>query len=398
MSKTLPIFIFSIFADVVCSNSIARIFAMQSYFSPLLLTLTMLGLQMLAAPLQAGFSDFHLRKKGLMIALFCSGLSLIFFSFAHAPSIIAIIFLWLGLVTNSFFGNTIPIVWSALADEQKKNLRFSFALTTCAYPTGYIMLAFLTLSSRTPDAHWKWEDIIIPSTLLILSFVFVWKYYWDTADKRKLNNTKKPGFVKLACSEFFALLKQLQNSTTLFGLLAYFLWASSQYSSLLTLVNSQRYAFEVIVMMIGYFVGVGLLGFSSRIRDEKMIRRAFILTTTAFALFFVLTPLLKQSNILLPTCGFFYTMGNAFLSSTIFTLFSKEREIHEQGKGFGLIVAADSAGFFVGIIAERISYYFKIQIEYVMLFSFLVFLISWFPYRAYEKRRKNAARISHVLQ
>ena len=126
---------------------------------------------------------------------------------------------------------------------------------------------------------------------------------------------------------------------------------------------------------------------------KKIIKTAFIITVSAMLLFFIFIPLMKNGLFLLSTCCCFYTLSNAFLTSSIFSLFSKEREIHQQGKGFGLIVAADSAGFLVGVIAEKGFENFQIAIEYAILVSLLVFLISWFPYSAYEKGRKNANRV-----
>jgi hypothetical protein len=146
-------------------------------------------------------------------------------------------------------------------------------------------------------------------------------------------------------------------------------------------------------MMFGYFTGVAILGCCKKIRDEKIIKAAFIITISAMFLFFVANPIMRDSSIALSICYFFYTLGNAFLTPS---LFSKEREIHEQGKGFGLVVAADSAGFLVAVIVVKIFDYLKLELEYMTLFSFVIFLISWFPYSAYEKTRENAARFSNA--
>jgi MFS family permease len=354
----------------------------------------MLILQMFAAPLQAGFSDFYFRKKGLLVALTCSLLSLLLISFFNAPGVLAIIFICTGLLINSFLGNIIPITWSALADEQKKNLRFSLALTTSAYAIGYIILALLIEAPSTVANIWLWEDVILPSILLVVSFILVWKFFRDASDKRALNGNTKQRFSELVRTEISALAKELKSTTTRLGLSAYFLWAASQYSTLLTLVNSPKYATTVIIMMFGYFAGVTILGFCKKIRDEKIIKTAFIVTISSMSLFFVSSYFVKIDFFLLSFCFFFYTLGNAFLTPSIFSLFSKEREIHQQGKGFGLIVAADSAGFLVGVMAEMGFNYSRLDLQYLILFSFLIFGLSWFPYSGYEKKRKNASRIT----
>ena len=74
------------------------------------------------------------------------------------------------------------------------------------------------------------------------------------------------------------------------------------------------------------------------------------------------------------------------------SLFSKERAIHNQGKGFGLIVSADSSGFLAGSTIVIILNHLGVKLEYVFLISFISFLMSWFPYIEYEKRRKNTVR------
>lgn len=396
MNRPLLILIFSILADVVCNNSMIQVFGVQTHFNPLILVATMLILQMLAAPIQAGFSDFYCRKKSLIFSLCFSFLGLLCFISAKSSGIFSMIFLWTGLFINASLGNIVPISWSALADSQEKNLRFFLALTTSAYAVGYIILAVLskTVPERVSENVWLWQDILIPLGLIILAALLVWKFYVDLKDKQKSSSfskkNEKPRFTKLAHSEFIALSKEINCRTTLLGMLAYFCWATSQYSSLLFLVNSQKYAPTVVIMMIGYFMGVAILGYYKRIADEKIIRLAFIITISSMFLFFILNPFMKDNNISLSACFFLYTLGNAFLTPSIFSLFSKEREIHEQGKGFGLIVSADSAGFLIAVFGLETFKHFALKIENVLLFSFIVFLISWFPYLAYEKNRRNA--------
>ena len=74
------------------------------------------------------------------------------------------------------------------------------------------------------------------------------------------------------------------------------------------------------------------------------------------------------------------------------SLFSKERTVHNQGKGFGLIVSADSCGFLAGSVIVITINYLSFKLEYIFLISFISFLMSWFPYIEYEKRRKNTVR------
>ena len=391
MKKYLFILISAILADVVCNNSIVQVFEIQSHFSSLVLIISMLCLQMLAAPVQAGFSDFYYRRKSLMVALVASFISLFLLINSKSSSSITSFFLLLSLVINASFGNTVPIAWSALADIQQKKLRFYLGLTTTAYAIGYIALALFGKTGQLSRNAWLWQDIILPLTLVGLSIMFVWRFYYDLRDKQLKN--KNPNFFELARSEFKSLSEELKSRSTLFGLLAYFCWACSQYSVLLLLLESQQHNTTVVIMMVGYIVGVSILGFSHKVKDEKIIRLAYLITIISIILFFCVNPLWHDSEILFSISGFLYTWGNAFLTPSIFSLFSKEREIHEQGKGFGLIVSADSAGFLIGVILGQLFNNYKIDPEYMIMFSSVVFLISWFPYSIYEKTRKNSERI-----
>lgn len=392
MKKFLFILISAILADVVCNNSIVHVFEIQSHFSSLALILIMLCLQMIAAPIQAGFSDFYYRRKSLIVALLVSFISLFLLIYSKSSSSIASIFLLLSLVLNACLGNTIPIAWSALADIQHKKLRFYLALTTTAYAIGYIALALFGKTGNLSENAWLWQDIILPLCLVGLSIVFIWKFYTDVEDKRLKN--ENPHFSGLARTEFKSLLKELENRSTLMGLLAYFCWACSQYSVLLMLLESQEHNITVVIMMTGYIVGVSVLGFKHQVRDEKIIRSAYFITIISIVLFFSGNLFSHDSEILFSISGFLYTWGNAFLTPSLFSLFSKEREIHEQGKGFGLIVSADSAGFLIGVILVQVFSNYKIDSEYMILFSSIVFLISWLPYSIYEKIRKNSTRFN----
>ena len=141
MNRYLPILIFCILANVVGNNSILRVFRDQIPLIALVLSITMIVLQIVAAPIQAGFSDFYCRRKSLIVSLIFSCLSLVVLIFFKSIGLLSLIPLVLVVFMNGMFGNTIPLAWAALADTQKKNLRFSLALTTGAYSIAYMILA-----------------------------------------------------------------------------------------------------------------------------------------------------------------------------------------------------------------------------------------------------------------
>jgi hypothetical protein len=145
MSKYLPILIFCILANVVGDNAILRVFGDQTPLLALILPTVMIVLQILAAPVQAGFSDFYCRRNSLIISLAFTSLSLILLVFFKSKHLLTIFPLVLVALMNGVFGNTVPLAWAALADMQKTNLRFSLALTTGAYSIAYMILAISNL-------------------------------------------------------------------------------------------------------------------------------------------------------------------------------------------------------------------------------------------------------------
>lgn len=238
------------------------------------------------------------------------------------------------------------------------------------------------------------EDIF-STALFIGSILLCLLILKDTRDVKKKSYGKnaKRKFLDLICSEFRLLGKELKSRSTQLGLLAYFLWATSQYMILVLFTDFQiKYTFTVIVMMFGYLMGIAILGFCKRVSDAKVIRVGFLLTIFSFLLFFVMDFFAQDNTDAITIASFIYTMGNAFLSPGMLSLFSKERPIHNQGKGFGLIVSADSSSFLVGSIIVVIVNYWSVKLEYVFLMSFMCFLFSWIPYIKYEKRHVNASR------
>jgi MFS family permease len=401
MNKYLPLLIFFILADVIGDNSIVQIFGTQPPFSALMLSMGFLVMQILAAPIQAGFSDFYCRRKSLIVALSFSFLSFVFLFFTKTEGSSSILLFVLILLIKGALGNTVPLSWSALADTQEKNLRFSLALSTGAYAIGYMVLAVLNMhgiSGGRSNQFWLSSDII-SAILFVLSVAFCVLFFRDVRDRKEHLEYKnrKLEYLKLAHSESTALLKDMRHFSTQMGLLAYFLWATSQYSVLILLADFQtKYTTIVILMMCGYLVGVAILGFCRKVKDGIIIRSAFVITISSFVLFFVLNPFMNDIQIPLSISYFFFTLGNAFLSPSILSLFSKERALHQQGKGFGLIVSADSGGFLAGSIAVIAYNYLKLNPEQMVIFSFVLFLISWFPYSKYERTRKDVFRITNT--
>lgn len=142
-------------------------------------------------------------------------------------------------------------------------------------------------------------------------------------------------------------------------------------------------------MMTGYLIGVIILGFCKQVSDEAIIKTAYIITIASFVTYFILNKYMNDSLIPISSSLFLYSIGNAFLSPSIFSMFSKERQVHEQGKGFGLIVAADSAAFLLSVVGLTIYSYLSFELTNIMIISSVVFIVSLVPYRVYKKTRSS---------
>jgi hypothetical protein len=268
---------------------------------------------------------------------------------------------------------------------------FLFGLILCTLSGGLVGFVF---EKRSSGVH---PDDILSALLFAGSIALCALILKDVRDQKDSHGIrrKKKKFRELMISEFHSLWKEVCHRTTRLGLLTYFLWATSQYIILVLFTDFQiKYTFTVLMMMCGYLIGVAILGFCKHVQDEAMIRLGFFLTIASFIAFFTVNFFVEDNTIVITIASFFYTIGNAFLSPSILSLFSRERTIHNQGKGFGLIVSADTSAFLVGSIIVIAFNYFSVSLECIFLISFLCFLISWIPYVRYEKRHKNAIRPS----
>lgn len=269
----------------------------------------------------------------------------------------------------------------------KSYLLIGFIL--CGIAGGFLGLLF---ERRLPNLSF---DDVVSTALFIGSILLCILILKDARDLKTSSDAKreKKKFQDLIRTEFRSLGKEIRCRTTRLGLSTYFLWATSQYTILVLFTDFQiKYTLTVIMMMCGYLIGVAILGFCKQVKDEKIIRIGFLITIASFICFFIGDFFVTDNTGIISFASFFYTIGNAFLSPSMLSLFSKERTANRQGKGFGLIVSADSSGFLAGSIIVIVMNYLNVKLEYVFLVSFLSFFISWIPYIEYEKRRSNAVK------
>jgi uncharacterized membrane protein YesL len=69
----------------------------------------------------------------------------------------------------------------------------------------------------------------------------------------------------------------------------------------------------------------------------------------------------------------------------MFSIISQRRQAHERGKIYGLAESADTIAFLFSIIAIIVYKYFKLDLFFLVSFSFITVIVSWIPYRNFEK-------------
>ena len=169
--------------------------------------------------------------------------------------------------------------------------------------------------------------------------------------------------------------------------MAWILWEISIYSILVLYADFVNYESSLveIVMMIGYLCGTYSIKFFPHIEDSKMIRIGYKISLASLIPYFLIVHFVRNVDVVLAGCYFFHAVGNSLLSPTMFSIISKRREAHERGKIYGLAESADTIAFLIAVIAITAYKYFKMDVFVLVSFSFITALISWIPYRKFEK-------------
>jgi MFS family permease len=374
-----------ILVDVVCDNFIFRTFNEELPITAFFLFLGLSILQILASPIQSGFSDFYGRKQGLLISLSFSlfALCLIYF---YSQNILPYFFVVvLAMVIKGSFGNTTPLAWSGIADTHDKNYRFSFGLSTSAFAGAYLLLIFSNKSLSTKMASIRAIYLVV-AAILICAFIF------SNLKKRRLNETHK----YLLVNEIKASGRELKIKHMQMALTAFILWEISLYSILLLYVdfNLAQFSTTALAMMLGYLTGVAILKYVTGARDSTMVKVGYAISTLSLVPFLVTFPFMKGSDIVfLSVCYFFHALGNAFLCPTLFALLAKEKHPDDLGIIYGLVGSADTIAFLIASIAVRIYNGLGLNLIYIISFSFVTVAISWFPYRKFTKIKPKTPEV-----
>lgn len=335
------------------------------------------GSQILFAPLQAGFSDFSCRRRGLLFALIITFISLVMMFWQWA--FFAVVLLLAALV-KGVAGNVVPIARAALADTIKHNFRFAIGLSTSAIAIGYIFTTEMTrcLSNTA--------FIIILVVSLVALYVLGKLFFFD---RRDLDKETKPATLWQGTKTELRLLYTnfLCDRIFLLSCLAYFFWELSFYLTFIKDVELENGFFEnfSFTMCVGYLLGVILLRFTRK-SDPHVLRWGYTLAVvsllTIFVSFFVTLGLFADYAPLI--AYFFYSLGFGFIVPCLFSMVSKIREPHEQGKIYGLIDSFDTVAFTIAILLDVFVMPFRV----IIFLSFVFLLVGVFVYTLSRKHWK----------
>ena len=394
---TLIYIILFVFTDITSENALVIVNDKQSPFIATLLIFAFLTSQVFFASLQAGLSDFFGRKKSMLISFTVTFFSLLcaFFYMNYFPK--ATFLLVIALAAKGIWGNTTPIAFAVIPDTQKDDIRGSFALATSSYPIAYICLILMGIFLVNGSLSFYIFSLLLIFSLLVCIFKFK-----DPSDKsahlpKNQNIVDSSNFIitlwRISTKEVSLLASELKRPLSSRALSAYLLWEISMYSIIISQVDfkSSSSQYITLTMMLGYLFGVFLIRRKSfrKYDNSSMLTIGYLISFLSLAPYFLLFKFTNSKNILLGSVYTLHALGNAFLSPTILTILTKNRQTHDQGKILGLFESTDTIAFLLAAIFVVIYNSFQLSDIILVLFSFVSFSISWIYYPAIKRLEKD---------
>ncbi len=280
----LPLLLIIILFDQACGTFVFQIFNKEPHLQEFFLFTGFLIIQMIASPIQAGFSDFYCRKTWLIISLSFSLLSLVVLYFYIQGIFHSFIALPIIILAKAGAGNNLPLSWAAIADTQEKNFRFSLALSTSSIALGFVVLLFLNNFFKESKL-----SIILILVFFLLICICI-QFFKDLRDKKNPQNESPIKSTGIRIGENFKLIfSELKDKHTRYGLKAFLLWQVSFYSVNVLAIDLQVREFSNLtgIMMVGYLIGVAILRILNRSKDAKLIRIGYYTCNLSLIAFFV---------------------------------------------------------------------------------------------------------------
>ncbi len=333
-------------------------------------------LQIIAAPLQASFSDFYSRKKGLAYGF-------LFVFVGHLLLFLALkkgaLFLLLSFAINGLFGNLTPIATAALLDVNfGKKPRVSMGLVVAT-----VMLAFLSFYW----ARWYFSlEIIfwVMTALCLLASLLSALFFYDPRDD---DARPKKFSVK---DELFLIADMLKKKWFFLGIkgyyLVYFIWYILYYYRIETL-DAVDVVHAVTAFSVGYLGGVAIQMFVNN-NDQEVILFGVMFTvfiTLLVGIYLLFGGKMLNTIILL---NFVFAFYYGIFDPRLYSYFSYHQQKHRLGTIFGLVDSSDNLSELSSIAV--FSLLPKMNIVFLTFFSVIVLLVTYEVFEtSFRMHKKN---------
>lgn len=330
------------------------------------------------ALLMAGWSDFHCRRKTLIVALisiFISGVLMMCYNQYGA--------IWMAFASLSFkaiLGNAIPVSLASLLDIMPSSrLRNSLAIAICGISLG----SWVPIYFRS--SLFLFLNITTILTIVCIGVVILW-FKDSPFDGIKLsrNPASFGNFLYFLKKDFINIFSFLTIPIVALFFLGFTISEASFYQILLRgefLQHNDYFSFSSVALGIGYYFGTALLfvfGFKRAVKffnDKVCIKLGLMVSFFAILLIFILdSTMIMEGGIthLILISGF--SVGFSLFIPSLFSFLSKNRKNTDQGKIYGLLESTDSLS--VAASALFIKKFKTIPHNFVSMISLILFCFS----------------------
>lgn len=318
------------------------------------------ALQIICAPLQAGFSDYFNRRKSLLVSISITFFSILLINSTPSDGILVLI---ISLIIKGIAGNTIPIAFAGFADATSgKHFRFCLALSICAYALG--SWGQTTLSNYLSNEHLLAFIVLIMQFIALFIALVIFK---DHEDRKTFIGAKKT--IKLIHKEFHPIFLILKSRTFLLIVSIFFFSEIGFYQLLYRQEILRNYYLSSLSLQLGIGCCIGTLILKlSRLSNFKNIiyfLSASFLSLIALFLSFDNGKTLSHIEQLLFVV---YSIGIGVSFPCLFYILSEKKPAHEQGKVYGIMESSDT-------IASTISYTFVMKSRHLSISNFISYSV-----------------------
>lgn len=381
------ILLFLVFSDEVNNtfliNESSKLLTKTSAINTDTVVYLLLILQILFSPIQAGLSDYYLRRKSLIFSTGCTLLALIFFQISVNKGIIYLLF---AILIKGVGGNTLPIAWAGIADITKgSNFRFILALSICALAIGsWGTLLF------TPGSSLEFFFTVSLAFILISIFLSIYPFK-DTRISEPRKEAEKISPVQVLKKEIISIFHLSKTPFILFTLICFLFSEISFYQVLFRVeVLSSYTCFAQVPLSIGlgYMSGTAILGLLKT--EDKYVCLAGLIISFLSIFLISISFIFEFVNIFIFIALFScYSLGFALFTPSLFSMINPKEQPHLQGKIYGILESTDSLASLLTFCL--VFFLNKISCGLALLIStFFIFLTALlFPIVYKKTPRKN---------